>query len=534
MNADAAKKFALDWSGRGYEKGETQKFWRGLLKKVFGVEEPDEITNFEFQVPQGFIDVLIPSAKVLIEQKSFGTNLDKIARQSDGEYLTPFEQAKRYADALPYSMRPRWIITCNFDEFRIYDLQQMDSLEYLSGAKVYQPTVLKLENFGNDCARLEFIVNPNAMIKPEVKISTDAAKIVRKICKAIDKNYTERDDDYINALSKLCARLVFCFYADDAGLFAKDNKFADYLKNFSYSQLRDALQKFFDALNTPQDKRADLKNFPYVDGGLFEEKIPIPPLNQSFKFEVDYAHILKFGFNENVKFSWREIDATIFGAMFEALFNNETRRSEGIHYTTAENIHKVIDPLFLDDLNTDLADIKRMQKKNRVAALKNFQDKIASLNFLDPACGSGNFLTETYLSLRRLENEVIRELKNLYADIPDDPVKVTPRQFYGIEINDFAVAVAKDALWIAEIQMRKKTSFIIGRELKELPLSKYISIVKANALRVDWKEIAPNVDYIIGNPPFVGARMKSAAQAADIQKIFDGWKNIGNLDYVYD
>ncbi len=534
MNEEAARNFSVTWHERGDEKSDTQKFWLTLLRKVFDVAEPEELIDFEKRVKiddqTKFIDGYISRTKILIEQKSFGTDLNKIARQSDGEYLTPFEQAKRYAEALTYSERPRRIIICNFDEFRIYDLRQMDSLEFLSGEKIYSPTILKLENFRNDFAKLEFIVNPNAEINPEVKISTDAAKIVRKICAALDKDYSKRDEDYIDALSKLCARLVFCFYADDAGLF-KD-KFGDYLKNFSHKELGDALQKFFDALNTPQDKRADLKNFPYVDGGLFDEKIPIPPLNQNFKFALERAHILEVRFEEFIKFSWREIDATIFGAMFEALFNPDTRRSDGIHYTAIENIHKVIDPLFLDDLNEEFADIKRMQKKNRIAALKNFQDKLASLNFLDPACGSGNFLTETYLSLRRLENEIIRELKNLFAEIPKNPVKVSPRQFYGIEINDFAVAVAKDALWIAEIQMLRKTSWIIGETLKELPLRKNISIVKANALRVDWKKIAPEVDFVIGNPPFVGARMKNSEQTKDIQKIFDGWKNLGNLDYV--
>lgn len=548
QQVEAAREFALDWNGRGDEDRDYLIFWTTMLRDVFGVEKPEKIFAppqypVHFKQSTKKIDLYAPRTKVLIEQKGLGVDLNKIYRQSDGEYLTPFEQAKRYADALPASERPRWIITCNFAEFHIYDLQQMDSLEYLTGVKTYAPTSLKLENFRYDYARLKFIIDPDAAIKPEIKISTDAAKIVRKICAAIDANYTERDDDYINVLSKLCARLVFCFYADDAKLFNKV-KFADYLKNFSAAQLKDALQNFFDALNLPEDKRDNfddiLKNFPCVNGGLFDEKIPIPPLNKDFQHEVTYAHIFKtdagnFRLDELgrfITFSWREIEPPIFGAMFEAIFNPDTRRADGIHYTSVENIHKVIDPLFFDDLSAELAKIKSMHKKNRVDALKKFQDKLASLNFLDPACGSGNFLTETYICLRRLENEVLAELKNLYADIPDNPVKVTPRQFYGIEINDFAVAVAKDALWIAEIQMLRKTSWILGRELKELPLRKYISIRKANALRVNWRDFAPNIDYIIGNPPFVGARMKSAAQAADIKTVFAGWSNTGNLDYV--
>lgn len=543
MDKDAAKNFSFKWNGHGDEEQDYQVFWLTMLRDVFDIAKPEEIIKpqypVQFETATKHADIYIPSTKVLIEQKSFGDDLSKKYPQSDGELLTPFEQAKRYAAAMPLSIRPRWIIVCNFAEFHIYDLQQMDSLEYLSGTKIYKPSVLKLEHFQSDFARLKFIVDPNADIKPEIKISTDAAKIVRKICLAIDKNYVKRDDTYIDALSKLCARLVFCFYADDEKLFA-ETKFADYLKAFSENQLQEALQNFFDALNTPEDKRDDLKNFPYVDGGLFDEKIPIPTLNKSFQYETDYAHILRtdagnFRLDELgnfLRFSWREIDPPIFGAMFEALFNEDTRRSEGIHYTSVENIHKVINPLFFDDLSEELAAIKRMQKKNRVVALKNFQDKLAAINFLDPACGSGNFLTETYLSLRRLENEVLAELRSLKAEIPAEPVKVSPNQFYGIEINDFAVAVAKLALWIAEIQMLRKTSWIIGRELKELPLRKNISVKRANALRVDWKDFAPNVNYIIGNPPFIGARMKSSEQGNDIGKVFHGWQNIGNLDYV--
>ncbi|MBR0061292.1 MAG: class I SAM-dependent DNA methyltransferase, partial [Selenomonadaceae bacterium] len=539
MNKDAAKNFAFKWNGHGDEERDYQIFWLTMLRDVFDVAKPEEIIEpqypVQFETATKHADIYIPKTKVLIEQKNFGDDLTKKYQQSDGELLTPFEQAKRYADAMPLSIRPRWIIVCNFAEFHIYDLLQMDSLEYLLGTKIYKPTVLKLENFQSDFARLNFIVDPNADFKPEIKISTDAAKIVRKICLAIDKNYVKRDNDYIDALSKLCARLVFCFYADDEKLFA-DTKFADYLKDFSESQLQDALQNFFDALNTPEDKRDALKNFPYVDGGLFDEKIPIPPLDKNFKFAVERAHIfddLRLDELGNfIKFSWREINPTIFGAMFEALFNEETRRSEGIHYTSIENIHKVIDPLFFDDLSAELAAVKRMQKKNRVVALKNFQDKLAAIKIFDPACGSGNFLTETYLSLRRLENEVLAELRSLKADIPAEPVKVSPQQFYGIEINDFAVSVAKLALWIAEIQMLRKTSWIIGRELKELPLRKNISVQKANALRVDWKDFATNVDYIIGNPPFHGARNKTSEQTVDIQKVFSGWQNVGNLDYV--
>ena len=300
MSKDAAKNFALKWNGRGDEERDYLFFWSDMFRDVFGVADPETIIKRQETVyfdratgesASGKYDIYIPSTKVLIEQKSFGTDLYKRKLQSDGEYATPFEQAKRYAEAMPLSVRPRWIITCNFDEFHIYDLHEMDSFEYLLGTKIYKPTVLKLENFRDKFEILRFTVDPDAKLKPEVKISKDAAEIVRAICTAIDKDYTKRDADYINALSKLCARLVFCFYADDAGLFAQ-KKFADYLKDFSADELNDALQKFFDALNTPEANRNTLKDFPYVDGGLFDEHLPIPPLNQKFEFAIRRAHMV--------------------------------------------------------------------------------------------------------------------------------------------------------------------------------------------------------------------------------------------------
>ena len=520
QQADAAKNFSNYWHGRGNEISNYQDFWRDLLHDVFGVEKTTGFIKFIEPVDDTLfkMDAYIPLTKVLIEHKSFDKDLNKKFHQSDGEYLTPFEQAKRYADALPDDKKPHYIITCNFAEFHIYDLIQMDSPEFILQHSIYKPTVIKLENFRNDFKHLKFIVDPNAKIRPEIKISNDAAKIVRKICYAIDKNYTEKDDSYIDNLSKLCARLVFCFYADDSNLFTA-GKFADYLKNFSPNQLKDALQNFFDALNTPEDKRTDLKNFPYVNGGLFEEKLPVPTLNQNFKYEIDYAHILRTDagnfrldeLNNFIKFSWREINPTIFGAMFESVFNDDTRREDGIHYTSIENIHKVIDPLFMDDLNAEFELARRKHIKNRPQALRDLQNKLASLNFLDPACGSGNFLTETYLSLRELENKILAELRSIYADTREDCIKVSPRQFYGIEINAFAVAIAKVALSIAENQMRRKSNWILGRDAPELPLTKYISIRKANANQIDWSEVVEpqNIDFIIGNPPYSGRRHRS-------------------------
>ncbi|MBR2520125.1 MAG: class I SAM-dependent DNA methyltransferase [Selenomonadaceae bacterium] len=547
MNAEAAKNFSFYWNGHGAEKQDCQDFWRDLLHDVFGVERTTGFIKFNQKIEDTLleIDAIIERTGVLIEHKSFGVDLDRRIRQSDGEYLTPFEQAKRYAEAMPYSSRPRWIVTCDFAEFRIYDLAEVNSLEYLIAPKSYKPKIIKLSDLRFDYPKLKFLIDPNAKLKPEVKISADAAKIIQNICRAIDKNYDERDAKYIGTLCNFCARLIFCFYADDSQIF-QQVKFEDWFGKIPTQNLREELQKLFKVLDTPESERKnfddDLKKFPRVNGGLFDEtEFELPTLNEMFELAVRRAHMID-GYRLNaagnfIRFSWRNLSPTIFGALVESIFNIETdakakakaQRAGGMYYTSEENIHKVIDPLFLDDLSEELANIKRMHKPNRAAALKKFQDKISSLNFLDPACGSGNFLTETYLSLRALENDVLAELRKLSVEIPDNPIKVTPRQFYGIEINDFAVAIARLALWISEIQMRRKTSWVIGRELPDLPLSKYISIQKANALRVDWKTVAPNVDYIIGNPPFVGFTYQTDEQKDDLQNIFP---KVKNLDYV--
>lgn len=531
MNKDAAKNFANEWYERGDEISDYQIFWLTLLRDVFDISQPERLIKFQKPVGSKHIDAYIARTKVLIEHKGFGKDLDQKISQSDEEFLTPLEQAQRYADALPQNEKPRWIITCNFAEFRIYDTTK--------NLFEREPTVIKLRDLRYQFPRLRFLVDQNADDKPpEEKITKDAAKIVEKICLAFDSNYRRREPAFVDALRKFCMRLVFCFYADDAKIFT-DKKFGDYLQTFPPEKLRDAIQKFFVALNTPDNQRQNLddalKIFPYVNGGLFDEKIDIPPLNQNLKLTIERAHIRELRLDEHgkfIKFSWREIDPPVFGAMFESLFKADTQREGGMYYTSVDNIHKVIDPLFLDDLRNDFELAKRRRIQNRPQALRQLQDKIAALTFLDPACGSGNFLTETYLSLRRLENEILEELRGLNVSLPANPVKVSINQFYGIEIEPFAVAVAQTALWIAENQMLQQTEGAIGKNLQALPLKSYATIVKANALRLDWKTVAPNVDFIIGNPPFVGARMKSAAQAADMHHVFAGWDNVGNLDYV--
>ena len=527
--AVAATEFAERWKGRGYERGESQPFWIDLLSNVFGIDTPTNgfITFEDHRMvdASNFIDGRIPSTKVLIEQKSLGKDLRAGIRQSDGSLLNPFQQARRYVVSLPVSEHPRWIVTCNFSEFLVYDMEQPNG----------EPEQILLENLGKEYYRLQFLVDTKSEhLSKEMEVSIKAGDIVGQIYEALLKQYDDNSPEALRWLNILCVRLVFCLYAEDAGIFTRD-QFHDFLVIYEAKDMRRALRDLFDVLNTPQEKRskylqAELAAFPYTNGGLFEEQIEIPQFTEELK-----QTLLK---NASLDFDWSEISPTIFGAVFESTLNPETRRSGGMHYTSIENIHKVIDPLFLNDLRKELDEIlEEKVEKQRQKKLDAYQDKLAALTFLDPACGSGNFLTETYLSLRRLENEAIRERYHgqtmLGAFV--NPIKVSIQQFYGIEINDFAVTVATTALWISEAQMLNETERIIHQDIDFLPLKSYTNITEGNALRIDWETVVPidHLNYIMGNPPFVGARLMSESQKQDVIDIFGkDWKNVGNLDYV--
>lgn len=535
----AAKQFAADWKNRGYEKGESQPFWLSLLQKVYGIEEPEKYITFEDQVHldhTSFIDGSILTTHVLIEQKGLGKDLNKPIRQSDGSLLTPFQQAKRYAAELPYSMRPRWIVTCNFAEFHIYDMEQPSG----------EAEVVLLENLGTEYYRLQFLVDTgDSHIQKEMEISLQAGDLVGAIYDAVLKQYKNPDDpETLRSLNKLCVRLVFCLYAEDAGIFGGHGKFHHYLKGVADKDVRDvrrALIDLFKVLDTkPEDRDPymdeELASFPYVNGGLFaDENIIIPRLDANI---VDL--ILQKASEE---FDWSAISPTIFGAVFESTLNPETRRSGGMHYTSIENIHKVIDPLFLDDLKEELAAINEITvDRTKDKKLRDFQKKLSQLIFFDPACGSGNFLTETYISLRRIENEVLNILQRgqiVFGTEGWNPIQVSISQFYGIEINDFAVTVAKTALWIAESQMMKETEDVVHMSLDFLPLKTYANITEGNALREDWETVVPKykLSYIMGNPPFVGYSLQSKTQKEDILSVYvdekgKPYKTAGKIDYV--
>ncbi|MBR4520794.1 MAG: class I SAM-dependent DNA methyltransferase, partial [Paludibacteraceae bacterium] len=536
QQSKAAADFAAFWQNKGYEKGDTQIFWTTLLNQVYGIEHPEQFIFFEQQVQLGhtsFVDARIPSTKVMIEQKSLGKDLGEKIRQSDGNMFNPFEQAKRYADSLPNSQRPRWIVTCNFAEFWVYDLEHPQA----------EPQKILLKDLEKEYDRLMFLVDAgNTHLKREMKLSVDAGKLVAQIHDALLKQYLHPDSpDTLRSLNILCVRLVFCLYAEDAHLFGKKTAFHDYLSQYAAKDIRRALIDLFEVLDTPPERRDpylddSLKAFDYVNGGLFSNdvRLEIPQFTDELK-ELILA-------KASDDFDWSEISPTIFGALFESTLNPETRRSGGMHYTSIENIHKVIDPLFLDELKDEFAAIRAIpQERQQRQRLDAFQDKLASLTFFDPACGSGNFLTESYISLRRLENEVIA-LRNKGQSVLGefaDPIKVNIHQFYGIEINDFAVSVATTALWIAEQQMLQETAKLVQFNIEPLPLKAYHNIHEGNALRMDWTEvIAPErLNYIMGNPPFVGYSLQSKEQKEDMLSIYvdekgKPYKTAGKIDYV--
>lgn len=526
-----AKQFIEDWKDRGREKQDSQSFWLSLLREVLGVENPENFIKFEEKVKlshDSFIDGYIEQTHVMIEQKGSNRDLDKAIKQSDGSLLTPFQQAQRYSAALPYSRRPRWIVTCNFKEFRIYDMEHPNS----------EPVKIELKDLETSYYQLEFLVDKsNEHLEKEKQVSLSAGELVGQIYDELLDQYKNPDSEHSQkSINQLCVRIVFCLYAEDAGIFGKKNMFHDYLEEFDSRHMRKALINLFKVLDTKvkdrdpylEDDEPKLAQFPYVNGGMFsDEDIEIPP------FTDELRNLLLSKASD--EFDWSEISPTIFGAVFESTLNPDTRRQGGMHYTSIENIHKVIDPLFLDELKDELNELKKIKQPAKLKKKASaFQEKLANLTFFDPACGSGNFLTETYLQLRRLENDAIKLIyPNPSLDVgqAQDIIKVSIQQFYGIEINDFAVSVAKTALWIAESQMLEETKDIFYADWDFLPLKTYTNIHEGNALRMDWNEVIPSYacHYIMGNPPFIGYKLLTDSQKLDLTNLMG---KIRAIDYV--
>ena len=539
---EAIRQFILKWQGRGKEDEDDHSYWYDILSRILGISDATDHIVFQKKVLVDGnikrIDAYIPETRILIEQKSLGKALDKKIHNSGDVALTPYEQAKRYDNYLPVSEKARYIITSNFNEIWIYDMDKRDLEKDVE--KIY------LRDLQKDFYRLEFLIkSEDTKITKEMDVSIKAGTLIGLLYDKLYESYAEPDENTLKSLNVLCVRLVFCLWGEDAGLFRRKDMFHHYLVNKEPRHIRRGLQDLFKILDTKEGERdpdedQELLDFPYVNGGLFsDETIRIP------QFTDELKDILVNQASNN--FNWSEISPTSFGAIFESTLNPETRRSGGMHYTSIENIHKVIDPLFLDDLYEEFETIKQRSRSDswRTRYLKSFQEKIASLHFLDPAAGSGNFLTESYLSLRKLENEILRELK---SDITEQmtlefidvnsffDIKVSISQFYGIEINDFAVTVAKTALWIAEAQMMQETLAIAKVKSDFLPLKSYANIVEGNALILNWCDVLSNssCSFIMGNPPFVGARMmkQGSRQKKEIENLFGKIKDVQDLDYV--
>ena len=534
---EAARQFYQKWHDKGREDEDDRSYWIDFLQNILGVENVTDRVKFQKKVIDSDghtkrIDAYIPETRVLIEQKSLGIDLSK--EQAGHNNKTPYEQAKEYDNFLPVSEKAKWIVLSNFEEIWVYDMD----------VPVPRPEKFTLEQIPLVYNKFEFLVNKEEQrLSHEMEISIKAGEFVGLIYDALSKQYLNPEsEDSQKSLNILCVRLVFCLYAEDAHIFGDNgHMFHDYMDSFATKDMRNALRNLFKTLNTPEEQRdrydaPELLAFPYVNGGLFEkEDVEIP------NFTEEIRSILLSKASEG--FDWSDISPTIFGAVFESTLNPETRRSGGMHYTSIENIHKVIDPLFLDDLKAEFEEIKGIQvinsKRNKLEA---FQNKLASLTWLDPAAGSGNFLTETFLCIRELENQVIRGILDckrgsvegqIILDVTN-PIKVSINQFYGIEINDFAVTVAKTALWIAESQMIKKTEDIVHRNIDFLPLKTNANIVEGNALRINWEDVVPKsrLNYIMGNPPFVGTKWMKKEHKEDTKLVLGNIKNYGTLDYV--
>lgn len=550
-NTKELKDFIATWQDQGSEVADKVTYWNTLLE-LLGVpkQQIENKTYIEYEKPiklkdneqfHGSIDAYIPSTKVLIEQKSNGVDLFKAESRPNGgdtEKITPWGQAKRYDNHLGSKEKANFLVLSNFNQIVIYDVRESVDVK---------PVIIDLKDLEKDLYLLDFLVKPDETkrLEKEKRISVAAGELVSKIYNEfanIFAKYDGVDDEKIkHSINTLCVRLVFCLYAEDAGLFNAKEQFYNYLEPVAPNKCGVALKALFKVLDTKIDDRTkddpfwndenpELSQFPYVNGGLFADTdIIIPPFSDELKDIV---------LNQASRgFDWSDISPTIFGAVFESTLNPETRRQGGMHYTSVENIHKVIDPLFLNDLKAELEDIKQYKNKKTIKEKAiAFQEKLSNLTFFDPACGSGNFLTETFLSLRRLENEAIRlELGGesvLDVGQAGDWIHVSIQQFFGIEINDFAVSVAKTALWIAEDQMMKETQDLVyAPDWDFLPLKTYTKIHKGNALRLDWNKILPSYacHFVIGNPPFVGSRVMNSSQKEDMKLFF---KKVGRLDYV--
>lgn len=576
---DKLKAFVAKWKGKGKEKQETQKFWTELVEAVLGVEHGRDILDFEKAVPenaikiedgekQKYIDCYVNPSKCVIEQKSIGIPLagkptaHYINEKGEKVELDAQHQAILYYNRLNHSEQGRYIIVCNFSEFNIFDMEDKTKpykrimLEDLPRHKDYLRRVLSGEEKNYD-------IDKDALQDATAKT---ASSRIKELYELLLKQYSKKEqtsEEVLHQLNVFCVRVVFCLYADDANLFP-ERAFHTFLNTFKDKKLQEKFKWLFIALDQEEDKRdkaldEEIKAFPHVNGGLFRDEVAIPRLNEDIRrLMLSSMDDLVMPGNKSIPFSWSEISPTNFGCIFENTLDAKTRHNNGMHYTQPANIHRVIDPLFLNDLKAELEKYLALphdtekEKRHRCDELQTYHAKLASFTFLDPACGSGNFLTETFKALRRLEIKTIRALPDMGMEHAytgaaiHSPLKVSINQFYGIEINDFASQVARAALWISDCQMKQEAEEELDILMNDvLPLEGSTDNIRcADALVQDWCQVVPakRLSYIIGNPPFLGSQELAAAGVKpSFSKVILGaqdkngknlWKKDGNMDHV--
>ena len=517
---DRAVEFVSAWSDPAKissERGDAQSFWSDFLS-VYGIDRRRYGAFFEYAIKkgsgmQGFIDMFWPG-KLLTEQKAPGRDLQKAQAQA-WEYLA----------TMPDHDLPQAIVVSDFLQF------------YVTNTFTREQAVFALQDFPKHVKLFGFLIEQQSKnIAEEDPVNIKAAEAMAKLHNQLrDDNYTGHD------LELLLVRLVFCMFADDSGIF-EHGQLRDYIANRTNadgSDLGGRLVDVFQTLNTPKNQRQhsldeDLARLEYVNGGLFASAIRTPHFTATMRKDLLKA----------MELDWSKVSPAIFGSMFQGVMDAKERRNLGAHYTSEKNILRVIKPLFLDDLYAEFAAIVHSSTK-RADKLRAFQDKLAGLKFLDPACGSGNFLVITYRELRKLEHKVVQQINkaNKKADVntmdwlaasEHGQLKVNVDQMYGIEIEEFPSLIAQTALWLTDQQMNMEFSGLSGKTFKRLPLTKSATIMNANALTTDWNDViaAKDLDYILGNPPFIGSKMMTAAMRSELLAQFVGVQGAGVLDFV--
>ncbi|MBI1276061.1 class I SAM-dependent DNA methyltransferase [bacterium] len=506
-----AARFAADWQGKGYEKGDTASFYHDFFH-VFGRARRDVNIYFEKRLKlgehqRGFIDLFWPGV-LLVEQKSMGKNLVAARVQATDYFLSLKEREK-----------PRYILLSDFQTFELLDLDTGEEHHFTLSAL---PEKIRLFGFIAGYQQQAY--------KDQDPVNVEAAGLMSNLHnKLAETGYTGAH------LERLLVRIMFCLFADDTGIFERDS-FLRYIEDRTSedgSDLGQHMIHLFQIMDTPEARRSssldeDLARFPYVNGQLFAERIDIPSFDAAMREALLTC----------CYFDWSRVSPALFGSLFQTVMLPEEQRKKGAHYTSEKNILKTIHPLFLDELQAELAAIKADKSSRRQSRLEAFHTKLGTLTFMDPACGCGNFLILAYRELRLLEIELLEALypakeRQRVLDIRA-LCKVDVDQFYGIELEEFPARIAEAAMWLVDHQMNMLLSSAFGQSLVRLPLKKSAHITHGNALEIDWKTvIAPeNLNYMLGNPPFVGSKYQSVEQREELATIFAGVHGAGVLDYV--